>query len=82
MHGKAGDKARLKHIQQAIAYIEEFIENKSRKDLDNDPKLRFAIERQFEIIGEASNHLSEELRNKAHNIDWRAVVGFRNFIVH
>jgi len=58
------DKVRLLHIQEAITYIETFLINKHKEDLYNDPLLRFAIERQLEIIGEAAGHLSEQLRIK------------------
>ncbi len=51
------DKARLLHILDAIDYIHQFLENKNKDDFFNEPLLRFAIERQLEIIGEAANHL-------------------------
>lgn len=76
------DKARLLHIIEAINYIESFIEGRVKDDLYNDPMLRFAIERQLEIIGEAANHLSDELKLTNPEIEWRKVIAFRNFIVH
>ena len=79
---KAFDKTRLLHISEAIDYIETFIEGKSKVDLYNDPMLRFAIERQLEIIGEAANHLSDELKLNNPEIEWRKIVAFRNFIIH
>lgn len=79
---KEFDKARLLHITEAIHYIETFIEGKVKDDLYNDPMLRFAIERQLEIIGEAANHLSDELKLTNPEIEWRKVIAFRNFIVH
>jgi uncharacterized protein with HEPN domain len=44
--------------------------------------LRFAIERQLEITGEAANHLSEKTKLDNPEIEWRKVTAFRNFIVH
>jgi uncharacterized protein with HEPN domain len=76
------DKATLLHILEAIRYIETFMERKVKDDLYNDPMLRFAIERQLEIIGEAANHLSEKIRLDNTEIEWRKVIAFRNFIVH
>lgn len=46
------------------------------------PQLRFAIERQLEIIGEATNNLSDSIKNKYTDIEWRKIVAFRNFVVH
>lgn len=36
----------------------------------------------FIIIGEAANRMSETIKNKLVDIDWRAISGFRNFIAH
>lgn len=44
--------------------------------------MRNATVRQLEIIGEATAHLSEEIRLSNKDIDWEAIVGFRNIIVH
>lgn len=33
-------------------------------------------------IGEAARHLDEELLSAAPEIDWRAMIGMRNFLVH
>lgn len=55
---------------------------KNSTDLENDVQLRFAIERQLEIIGEASNHLSDNLKTENPQIEWRKIVAFRNFLAH
>jgi uncharacterized protein with HEPN domain len=44
-------KARFLHILEAVQYVEEFLIDKESIDLVSDLKLRFAIERQLEIIG-------------------------------
>ena len=77
-----GDKARLLHILEAIQYIHSFVEGKLKDDIYNDPMLRFAIERQLEIIGEAANHLSDQLKSTRPDIEWRKIVAFRNFVAH
>jgi len=41
-----------------------------------------AVIRNFEIIGEAANRLSDEFKDKHHDIDWHKIRGFRNRIVH
>lgn len=76
------DKVRLQHILEAINYIEEFIQDKSEDDLNSNAMLRFAIERQLEIIGEASNHISVDLLALQPQINWRAIKGFRNILAH
>jgi uncharacterized protein with HEPN domain len=63
------DKARLLHILQAINYIGAFLTDRSKEALYADPMFRFAVERQLEIIGEASNHLSESLKESTPDVE-------------
>ncbi len=41
-----------------------------------------AVIRNFEIIGEAANRLSDEFKDQNTHIDWHRIRGFRNRIVH
>lgn len=34
------------------------------------------------IVGEASNHLTEEIKEQFSNINWRGIRGFRNVVIH
>ena len=79
---KGYDKARLLHILEAINYIDTFINGRTKDDLYNDPMLRFAIERQLEIIGEAVKHLTDEIKLENPEVEWQKVTAFRNFIIH
>ena len=36
----------------------------------------------MEIIGEASNHISDELKSKFSEIAWAQIVGMRNVFAH
>ena len=47
-----------------------------------DSKTTDAVIRNFEVIGEAANRLSDEFRNLHQHIDWHRIRGFRNRIVH
>lgn len=44
--------------------------------------MRFACIKQMEIIGEASNHLSKDLKAKFSDIQWAQIVGMRNVFAH
>ncbi|MEK7189067.1 MAG: HepT-like ribonuclease domain-containing protein, partial [Patescibacteria group bacterium] len=41
-----------------------------------------SVVRRFEIIGEASNNLSEEIRQKSPDVNWPDVIGMRNNLIH
>ena len=46
------------------------------------PMAMDAIERNLATIGEAVNHLPDSLTNQHPQIDWLAIIGLRNFLVH
>ncbi len=68
----------LKSADKIVAYTE----NMTFDEFLNDDKTIDAVIRNFEIIGEASNRLTEEFRDMHSSIDWHRVRGFRNRIVH
>ena len=41
-----------------------------------------AIVRKLEIIGEASNNISKELKDKYPNVPWREIKALRNIMAH
>jgi len=53
--------------------FEQFIEDSKTID---------AVIRNFEIIGEAANRLSEDFKELHPDIDWHRIRGFRNRIIH
>ncbi|OWY23366.1 DUF86 domain-containing protein [Sphingobacteriales bacterium UPWRP_1] len=82
MKDRSGNKARLLHIQEALQFIFRFVENKSENEFREDLILRFAIERQIEIIGEAVSRIDTELLALQPQIPWRSIVGMRNILSH
>lgn len=36
----------------------------------------------MEIIGEASNHISDETKHRFSSVEWTQIVGMRNVFVH
>jgi uncharacterized protein with HEPN domain len=59
MRGNSGDKVRLQHIYDAILEIESYLVNKDFGDFMDNSMMRFACIKQLEIIGEASNHITD-----------------------
>ncbi len=69
-------------IQSAIETIEEFLtENKSFENYSKNKMLRNAIERNLEIIGEATSKLLQ-LQPKIEISNARRIVDTRNKIIH
>jgi uncharacterized protein with HEPN domain len=70
-------------IQQAADRIARFCEGKSFDDYRGDELLRSAVERQFEIMGEALSQLARENPELAERIkDYRKIIAFRNILIH
>ena len=82
MRGKLGDKVRLQHIYDAILEIESYVVNTEFGDFINNSMMRFACIKQMEIIGEASNHITEVVKSKFSSIQWTQIIGMRNVFVH
>lgn len=68
-------------IEAAEAAL-DFISDRHRVDLDTDIKLRFALVRAIEIIGEATSKLSKEARADTPEVPWSRIVSMRNRLIH
>ena len=44
--------------------------------------IRYAVERQLMVIGEAANHVTEAFQDEHPEIPWRQIVGQRNVLAH
>ena len=82
MSNKDKDEVRIKHILQAIKYIEEFVKDSQLKSFVKNYLLQSAVVRQFEIIGEAANNISNNLKEKFPEIKWAQIKRFRNLLIH
>ncbi len=70
----------LEHIRQAIRFILEHA--KRKRDLQRDPVLRFAVERNLAVIGEAAKRVPEAFRKQHADIPWKEMAGMRDMMVH
>jgi uncharacterized protein with HEPN domain len=76
------DWIRLRHMLDAAHLALSFVEGETRDGLDADPKLKFALVRVLEIIGEAASKVSLECRDQYPQIPWPLIVGMRNRLIH
>jgi uncharacterized protein with HEPN domain len=73
----------LYDIQQATAKLLEFSKNKTFADYEEDDLLRSAIERQFEIAGEAVRQLDKLDAELAKRLsEYPRIIAFRNILIH
>lgn len=70
-------------IQLAADLVAEFTTGKQFEDYERDPMMRAAVERQFEIIGEALARLARIDEAVAAKIsEHRRIIAFRNLLIH
>ena len=73
----------LYDIQRAAGLLTEFTSGKTFVDYAGDAMLRSAVERQFEIIGEAMAQLARADEEMAGRITgYQRVIAFRNVLIH
>jgi len=82
MRSELGDKIRIQHILDAIEEIEKYLLEVEFDYFIQNSMMRFACVKQMEIIGEASNHISNELKSKFSAVEWSQIIGMRNVFVH
>ena len=73
----------LYDIQQAGALLKDFTVGKTFRDYESDAMLRAAVEREFEVIGEAMTQLARSDEPVAGRIGgYRRIIAFRNVLIH
>jgi uncharacterized protein with HEPN domain len=76
------DPALLWDMMQAAKEILEFTENLNFKQFEKNKVIRYAVERQILVIGEAAKKISAALKEKNPHIPWEAIIGQRNILAH
>jgi uncharacterized protein with HEPN domain len=82
MKSRISDKIRLQHILDSINDILLFTNDIDYETYIADYKLRLAIVKLIENIGEASNGISSNTIKRLPEIEWSVLKGIRNVLVH
>ncbi|MCK4466328.1 MAG: DUF86 domain-containing protein [Bacteroidales bacterium] len=82
MKNKISDRERLLHILDAINTIQNFSKGITYEQYTEDLKLRLALVKLFEIIGEAAGGLSDKTIRKFSDVEWPVLKSVRNVLVH
>jgi len=76
------DQVYLRHILDAIGKIKTYLEGQTYESFCENDMMIDAVVRELEIIGEATNNLSEQLREIHPEIPWSDAIDMRNFLIH
>jgi uncharacterized protein with HEPN domain len=75
-------KLYLKDILEAMETVEKFVEDMNFEQFKNNDLVSSAVIRKFEIIGEATRNIPQEIKKKYPDIPWKTMVGFRDKLIH
>lgn len=73
---------RLEHILEAIASIEQLLGKNTEEDIAADRMFRSVLERELEIICEASRHVPSDIKIQETDIDWTGMIALGNRLRH
>ncbi len=72
----------LQDILESCERIEAYVSGYDLDRFSADSKTGDAVIRQFEIIGEAVKKLPAAVTEKAPEVQWRQIAGFRDILAH
>jgi uncharacterized protein with HEPN domain len=76
------DAALLWDMHKAASEIVEFVKGVNYARFQSDKMLRYAVERQILVIGEAAKNVSPAFKNTCPQIQWNAIIAQRNILAH
>jgi len=72
----------LGDCREAILRIDAYVENLTYDGFSDDTKTQDAVVRNLEILGEAVKNVSEELKKKYPQVNWKDLAGLRDRVIH
>ena len=75
----------IEYLQHMLAEAEYLIAQSADLERDEflaDETLKRAFVRSIEIIGEATRHIADDFRQQHPSIEWRAMAGMRDRLIH
>ena len=75
------DRVYLRHILRCIGRIEEYTKEGRDKFFESH-LIQDAVIRNLQTMAESTQRLSDTLKSTQIDVDWPALAGFRNVLVH
>jgi uncharacterized protein with HEPN domain len=72
----------LQHILAETEYLIAASATVAQDQFQGDETLKRAFVRSIEIIGEAAKHLPDDFRTLHPDVEWRAMAGMRDRLIH
>jgi uncharacterized protein with HEPN domain len=72
----------LQHILDEIEYLTNRSRGVDKVTFLSDDTLKRAFVRSIEVIGEAVRQVPESIRERYPEVDWRAIAGMRDRLIH
>jgi uncharacterized protein with HEPN domain len=73
---------RIQDILDAITEIQSFVAGETFEQFTTDPKTLKAVTADLMIIGEAANHIPEDVQEAHGEVPWAIMRAMRNRVVH
>ena len=75
------DRLYLVHILESIGHIQQYTAE-GRSAFIDERKTQDAVLRNLHTLSESVQRLSDSLRARYSEVDWRSIIAFRNVVVH
>ena len=72
----------LEDILTAIRKIEKYTRNLNFEVFSSDEMIIDAVIRNFEVIGEASAKIPDNIKERYPDVEWKEAIGFGNILIH
>ncbi len=76
------DLAYIEHILLSIEKIQTYTASMSKEEFETNEMVQDAVIRNFEIIGEATKKVSDNLKTSYFEIPWKLMAGMRDKLIH
>lgn len=76
------DKIFIRHILESIDTILDYTKGMNEAAFLANKLVQDAVIRNFEVIGEATKNISEQIKSNSQQVPWRKMAGMRDKLIH